>query len=195
MAQAGWPGFSSEGALWFTDLTQQALVFAEVGLQLPLGLPGLLLPFAATGIMLTSIHLGFKASGAAAAHPSLAGTWVSTALLWLRPALYALTIASAGIKVQLPQAPVLHWVTTSSYTLALQLGLRSPRVRQALGFSQAGSVDSSRDIDPAVVAQAAAMDNADVLVVMGAKHAALQRYNEAMYCLERALQLNPNNAR
>lgn len=195
MAQASWPGFSSEGALWFTDLTQPALVFAEAGLQLPLGLPGLLLPFAATSIMLTSIHLGFKASGAAAQHPSLAGTWVSTALLWLRPALYALTIASAGIKVQLPQAPVLHWVSTSSYTLALQLGLRNPKVRQALGFSQAGSVDSSKDIDPAVVAQAAAMDNADVLVVMGAKHAALQRYNEAMYCLQRALQLNPNNAR
>lgn len=195
MAQANWPGFSSEGALWFTDLTQPALVFAEAGMQLPLGLPGLILPFAATGVMLTSIHLGFKASGAAAKHPSVSGTWISTMLTYLRPFLYALTLASAAIKVQLPQAPVLHWVTMSSYTLGLQLGLKSPKVRQVLGFSQAGSVDSSKDIDPAVVAQAAAMDNADVLVVMGAKHAALQRYNEAMYCLQRALQLNPDNAR
>lgn len=195
MAQANWPGFSTEGALWFTDLTLPAMVFADGSLQLPMGLPGLILPLAATGIMLTSIHLGFKASGTAAKHPSLSGTWIASALLWLRPALYSLTLASAGIKVQLPQAPVLHWVTTSSYTLGLQLGLRSPKVRQVLGFSQPGSVDSSKDTDPAVVAQAAAMDNADVLVVMGAKHAALQRYNEAMHCLQRALQLNPDNAR
>jgi hypothetical protein len=171
------------------------MVFADAGLQLPLGLPGLILPLAATGIMLTSIHLGFKASGAAAKHPSLSGTWIASALLWLRPALYALTLASAGIKVQLPQAPVLHWVTTSSYTLGLQFGLRSPKIRQVLGYSQPGSVDSSKDTDPSVVAQAAAIDNADVLVVMGAKHAALQRYNEAMHCLQRALQLNPNSAR
>lgn len=198
MAQSDWPGFSSEGALWFTDLTQPALQLShEAGTQLllPLGLPGLILPLAATGIMLTSIHLGFKASGAAARHPSLSGTWMAAFLTWLRPFLYTITLASAAIKVQLPQAPVLHWLTTASYTLGLQLGLRSPRVRQLLGFSQPGSVDSSRDIDPAVVAQAAAMDNADVLVVMGAKHAALQRYNEAMHCLQRALLLNPNNAR
>lgn len=195
MAQANWQGFSSEGALWFTDLTQPALLLSEAGMQLPMGLSGLLLPCAATAIMLTSIHLGFKASGAAAKHPSLSGTWLSAALVYLRPFLYAVTLASAAIKVQLPQAPVLHWVTTSSYTLGLQLGLRSPKVRQLLGFSQAGSVDSSRDVDPTVVAQAAAMDNADVLVVMGAKHAALQRYNEAMHCLQRALQLQPDNAR
>jgi len=195
MAQADWPGFSTEGALWFSDLTQPALILSEAGPLLPLGLPGLILPFAATAMMLTSIHLGFKASGAAARHPSVSGTFISTFLLWLRPALYALTVASAVIKVQLPQAPVLHWATTASYTLALQLGLRSARVRRLLGFSQPGSVDSSRDVDAAVVAQAAAMDNADVLVVMGAKHAALQHYNEAMHCLNRALQLDPGNTR
>lgn len=196
MAQTNWPGFSSEGALWFSDLTQPALVLSEAaGMQLPLGLPGLILPLAATGIMLTSIHLGFKASGTAAKHPSLSGTWMATFLVWLRPFLYAVTLASGAYKVQLPQAPVLHWCSMASYTLGLQLGLRSPKVRQMLGFSQAGSVDSSKDVDPAVVAQAAAMDNPDVLVVMGAKHAALQHYNEAMHCLQRALTLKPNNAR
>jgi hypothetical protein len=116
----------------------------------------------------------------------------------MRPVLYALTIASAAIKVQLPQAAVLHWTTTASYTLGLQLGLKSPRVRQLLGYSQpgaAGSGSTSGAVDPGVVAQVAAMDNADVLVVMGAKHAALQRYSEARHCLARALQLDPNNAR
>lgn len=63
MASAGWPGMSREGALWFRDLTLPALQFAEAGVQLPMGLPGLVLPLALTGIMLTSIRLGFKATG------------------------------------------------------------------------------------------------------------------------------------
>eukprot|EP00882_Tetradesmus_deserticola_P018300 GHRQ01019658.1.p4 GENE.GHRQ01019658.1~~GHRQ01019658.1.p4 ORF type:complete len:126 (-),score=40.90 GHRQ01019658.1:1113-1490(-) len=71
MARADWPGFSSEGALWFPDLTQQAVQLsqaADSALLLPMGLPGLLLPLAVTGIMLTSIRLGFKASGGATQH-------------------------------------------------------------------------------------------------------------------------------
>jgi hypothetical protein len=67
MARASWPGFSSEGALWFPDLTQQAMQLgqaADAAVLLPMGLPGLILPLAVTGIMLTSIMLGFKASGA-----------------------------------------------------------------------------------------------------------------------------------
>jgi hypothetical protein len=66
MARANWPGFSSEGALWFPDLTQQAMQLgqaSDAAVLLPMGLPGLLLPLAVTGIMLTSIRLGFKASG------------------------------------------------------------------------------------------------------------------------------------
>lgn len=31
MARASWPGFTSEGALWFTDLTQQAMVMSQAG--------------------------------------------------------------------------------------------------------------------------------------------------------------------
>lgn len=109
--------------------------------------------------------------------------------------LYSLTLASTYLKVQLPQAVVLHWLTTSSYTLTLQLGLKSPRVRRLLGYTQPGLAAGAGAVDPAVAAQANAMDNADILVVMGAKHAALQRYNEALYCLHRALQLDPNNVR
>lgn len=63
MAQHSWPGFSGEGALWFTDLTLPAVVLADTGLQLPMGWPGLVLPLSATAVMLTSVHLGFKASG------------------------------------------------------------------------------------------------------------------------------------
>lgn len=64
MAQAGWPGFSGEGCLWFTNLTWPAVVFAEGGMQLPMGPEGLLLPLSVTCVMLCSIRLGFKATGA-----------------------------------------------------------------------------------------------------------------------------------
>lgn len=63
MAYSNWPGFSQEGLLWFQDLTQAAVVMGQQAVQLPMGPPGLILPLAVTGVMLTSIRLGFKASG------------------------------------------------------------------------------------------------------------------------------------
>eukprot|EP00878_Enallax_costatus_P010559 GHUV01011026.1.p1 GENE.GHUV01011026.1~~GHUV01011026.1.p1 ORF type:complete len:561 (+),score=174.83 GHUV01011026.1:501-2183(+) len=195
MAQANWPGFSQEGPLWFEDLTQAAVVVGQQGVQLTMGTAGLILPLAVTGVMLTSIRLGFKASGAAAKHPSISGTWLAPFLSYLPPVLYSLTLASTYLKVQLPQAVALHWLTTSSYTLSLQLGLKSPRVRRWLGYTQPNLAADAGDVEPAVAAQANAMDNADILVVMGAKHAALQRYSEGLYCLHRALQLDPQNVR
>eukprot|EP00882_Tetradesmus_deserticola_P030366 GHRQ01034087.1.p2 GENE.GHRQ01034087.1~~GHRQ01034087.1.p2 ORF type:complete len:149 (+),score=35.56 GHRQ01034087.1:207-653(+) len=137
----------------------------------------------------------FVSVGAAARHPSVAGTWLSSFLVYLPPVLYTLTLASTYIKLQLPQAALLHWLAMSSYTLALQLGLRHPRVRNLLGYSTPAVGGAAGGVDPAVAAQAAAVDNADILVVMGAKHAALQRYNEALYCLHRALMLDPQHAR
>jgi hypothetical protein len=35
----------------------------------------------------------------------------------------------------------------------------------------------------------------DVLVIMGAQHSAQKRYREALYCLDRALQLDPSHIR
>ncbi|KAF8072601.1 ALB3L3 [Scenedesmus sp. PABB004] len=198
MAQAGWPGFASEGALWFRDLTLPALVLGGAAPELPMGLPGLVLPLAVTGVMLTSIRIGFRASGAASRHPSVAGTWLAPLLAWLPPLLYGLTLASTYIKLQLPQAALLHWLASSSFTLALQLGLRRPRVRAALGYAAlpgGGPAAGGGGVDPAVAAQAAAVDSPDVLVVIGAKHAALQRYAEAEHCLARALSLDPGHAR
>jgi hypothetical protein len=64
MALAAWPGFSSEGALWFPDLTLAALVLRPDGsLLLPMGWAGLVLPLGITAMMLTSIRIGFKAAG------------------------------------------------------------------------------------------------------------------------------------
>jgi Tetratricopeptide repeat len=103
----------------------------------------------------------------------------------------------------LPQAALLHWIAAGSFTLALQLSLRSDRIRTALGYAVApqrgsGAGDagaSAGGVDPSVAAVAATTDSADVLVVMAAKHAALQRHADALYCLGRALELQPDHAR
>lgn len=60
-----WPGFTSEGTLWFSDLTLPAVVLdgAVTVLHMPMGYAGLILPGCITAIMLSSIHLGFRASG------------------------------------------------------------------------------------------------------------------------------------
>lgn len=69
MAGMPWPGFSAGGALWFPDLTSAALVVGEGSWDLAMGAPGLLLPLCIASMMITSIRIGFKASGAAAAEP------------------------------------------------------------------------------------------------------------------------------
>jgi len=96
----------------------------------------------------------------------------------------------------MPQAALLHWFTSSSYTLVIQLGLKVPAVRRLLGYSTSGGWEPhSGPVDPAVAAQAAAIENANVLVVMAAKQAAGQRYNEALHMLHRAIQLDNINSR
>jgi membrane protein insertase Oxa1/YidC/SpoIIIJ len=65
MAAADWPGFASEGTLWFTDLTQAAVVLGSgaSSVALPMGSIGLVLPAVGTCMTLCSVYLGFKASG------------------------------------------------------------------------------------------------------------------------------------
>jgi tetratricopeptide (TPR) repeat protein len=46
-----------------------------------------------------------------------------------------------------------------------------------------------------VCVQVAGERNADVLVILGAQHSAQKRYREALYCLDRALQLDPGHVR
>lgn len=49
----------------------------------------------------------------------------------LPPLLYTLAILNLYVKVQQPHTALLHWLTSSGFTLGLQLGLQSPRLRQA----------------------------------------------------------------
>ncbi len=43
--------------------------------------------------------------------------------------------------------------------------------------------------------QVAGERSPDVLVILGAQHSGRKRYREALYCLDRALQLDPGHVR
>jgi hypothetical protein len=135
--------------------------------------------------------------GAASRHPSVAGTFLAPLLRHAPTALYGLTLASLYVKLHLPQAVLLHWAASSGFTLALQLALRRPRLRAALGYGGAppgpgGGAGGA--VDVATEVRAAAAGSADVLVAMAAKESALHRYADAAYCLAKAVELEPGNA-
>lgn len=142
--------------------------------------------------------------GAASRHPSIAGTVLQPLLRYAPAALYSLTLFSLYFKLQLPQAVLLHWMAASSFTLGLQLTLRNPRPRAALGFGGPGPAGSGGmwagggggggAVDPGLEVRVAAAGGADVLVAMAARESAMQRYRAALYCLERAVQVEPGNA-
>ena len=50
-------------------------------------------------------------------------------------------------------------------------------------------------VDQQLVLRVAGNRNANVLVVMAAQQAAVQKYNNALYCLEQALALDPDHMR
>jgi hypothetical protein len=186
-----WPGLEEGGALWFTDLTLPAVsaaggsiaaaAAAGGGWVLPMGAGGLGLPLLVTAMMVTSIRIGFKATGgfchqsfvmrlfgflrpstnskpfqriqlithpvttqntpgAASRHPSVTGTFLQPLLRYAPAVLYSLTLVSLYFKLQLPQAVLLHWMAASGFTLSLQLALRNPTLRSALGYGGAVTV-------------------------------------------------------
>ena len=136
-------------------------------------------------------------TGAASRHPSIAGTFLQPLLQYAPAALYSLTLLSLYFKLQLPQAVLLHWLASSGFTLSLQLALRRPALRAALGYggpAAAGSAGGGAGVDPGLEVRVAAAGGADVLVAMAAQESALHRYPEALDCLQKAAELEPGNA-
>lgn len=74
-----WPGLTSEGALWFQDLTQPAIVMATE--EMPLGQAGLVLPLLVYGMTMFSLRLGFGASGLAVKQQQLSGLGPASAAM------------------------------------------------------------------------------------------------------------------
>jgi hypothetical protein len=233
MGGSGWPGLSSGGALWFPDLTQAALVarplaeaslaahelassallLGETALLAPMGAPGFALPLAVTCLMLTSIRIGYRSVGVAAAQDD---SPLARALRALPPVLYTLTLLNTWFKVQLPHAVLVHWAASSGFTLALQLAMKNLAVAAALGLpspaataaaaaaaqqqqqqqpGQAVAVPSSGAASDDIRSAVAGSEDANVLVVLGAQQSAMQRYGDALYCLEKAVRLEPGHTR
>ena len=126
-AQGGINGIDTGGALWFQDLTQQAVDLATM--TAPMGPYGGILPVLTAAAMFANINLNF----AAAAQQSRGMTIVKLALEWM-------TLPMLIIGMQLPQAVHCYWLTSSAYALA-QNGVLSTRfAREALGTEQLAKV-------------------------------------------------------
>ncbi|GFR44966.1 hypothetical protein Agub_g6276 [Astrephomene gubernaculifera] len=144
MCRANWTGLSSEGVLWFPDLTLPAFVM-DSG-DMPLGLAGFALPLIVYGMTMTSLRLAFGASGVAAqraaavAGPTVPGaaggpeaeTLLTSFLRSLPPLLYTMTTLSLYFKVQMAHGVLVHWLGSAGFTLSLQMALRNPTLRSLL---------------------------------------------------------------
>lgn len=67
MSNASWPGFSTEGALWFPDLSLPALDLAN--LTAPIGSVGAVLPAAIALALFQNLSISFGNSGDAPQQP------------------------------------------------------------------------------------------------------------------------------
>jgi hypothetical protein len=65
----------------------------------------------------------------------------------LPPLLYTLTLFNSYMTVQLPQGALLHWVTSSTFTLSLQLAMQQPAIRRLLGMPAPGSSGLSPPVE------------------------------------------------
>ena len=149
MAMAHWPGLETQGALWFNDLTLAPIVIETM--EQPMGPTGFILPSILVAMTLTSLRMGFGASGASRLYQdheasvtkqegeksNAAGGGMDplgTFLIALPPVLYSLAILNGYFKVQLPHAALIHWLAASAFTLGLQIGLKNKTIRSVSGI-------------------------------------------------------------
>jgi membrane protein insertase Oxa1/YidC/SpoIIIJ len=117
MAGAAWPGLSSEGALWFPDLTAPSVVVGT-GWVTPLGVAGLFLPLGVLAAYMATVDRAAPATHSRAARATLE--------------LAALPVFLAALVV--PQATLLYWLPSSAFQLLTQRGLdANPRLAAKLG--------------------------------------------------------------
>lgn len=193
------------------QVASSALVLGSTALMAPMGAAGFILPLSVTAAMMASIRIGYRAVGVASAQDD---SWLARSLRSVPPLLYGITLLNTAFQVQLPHLVIVHWAASSSFTLGLQLAMRNPTMAALLGMpspkgaaaaaaeSAAGpqnsstprvpsSFEASLDIRGAV----ACCTDAKVLVVLGAQKSAMQHWADALYCLEKAVELEPGNTR
>ncbi|GMH34191.1 hypothetical protein BSKO_02025 [Bryopsis sp. KO-2023] len=140
MSLSDWPGFSTEGALWFTDLTQHAADWATM--TAPMGISGGVLPLAVTVSYLASIEVAFKGGriGANTKDPVAA-----MAVRVLKIVLEWISIPVLVISFQLPQGTLLYWLTNSLYSIGSNLAFSQPFIRKSL---QLGPINIEAQPEP-----------------------------------------------
>ena len=191
MANAGWPGFSDGGALWFPDLTARAVeIIASssassvassasvatsslASLTAPMGVSGGILPALVAAGTLAAAAAAFRKAGGAAAHPAAAAAPSSTRPQEaLRLLLEWLTLPAFVGSLLLPQGAVLYWASSSGAALAQGAMLRSRGVREMLGLREiaeraarggGGRKRSAGETEAEAAANAAASDEALLL--------------------------------
>ncbi|XP_021772376.1 ALBINO3-like protein 2, chloroplastic [Chenopodium quinoa] len=112
-----YPGFDTEGILWFQNLT-----------EVPNGPFGPILPLLIAGLHFCNIQINFRSSFASEEK----GLLQSLAKLYKRY-LEVLTLPMLFVGFHMPQGSLVYWVTNSSLSLIQNLCLQNPTIRQRLG--------------------------------------------------------------
>lgn len=134
MAVQQWPGFATEGLMWFSDLTQPAMVLMHNAA--PMGTAGGLLPMAVLSVYLANIHRSFGGAVNSSAIAQSSSDQQSV-MLWLRPKLRLflewLCVGMLWFGFQAPQALLLYVLSSASFALAQGSGPGRYVTRAALG--------------------------------------------------------------
>ncbi|XP_021734418.1 ALBINO3-like protein 2, chloroplastic [Chenopodium quinoa] len=112
-----YPGFDTEGILWFQNLT-----------EVPNGPFGPILPLLIAGLHFCNIQINFRSSFASEEK----GMLQLLAKLYKRY-LEFLTLPMLFLGFHMPQGSHVYWVTNSSLSLIQNLCLQNPAIRQRLG--------------------------------------------------------------
>lgn len=65
------PGLDDGGLAWFSDLTAPAIGWNSLGVLIPMGTYGIILPLAVTGLMFANINQAFSAPKTGTGHQGL----------------------------------------------------------------------------------------------------------------------------
>ncbi|KAL6770326.1 OXA1 [Auxenochlorella protothecoides x Auxenochlorella symbiontica] len=133
LAATHWPGLEVGGLAWFTDLTLPALELGSVAA--PMGSLGLVLPAAIILSISSVLDAALRVPGGEAGQGDDRAALARFALPYVRLAIDIGLVPLFIIALQVPQAALCYWLTSSGITLLQGKLLRSsPAARRALGL-------------------------------------------------------------
>ena len=152
MSLSHWPGFSTGGTLWFTDLTLPAVKLSQV-VELdtsttttaaaaaaavvnitPMGIVGILLPACVLLSTFTAIQINFKPINNNNNSNSKTVANTTTILSDVLKSLFeAALIPVAILTLFLPQGTLCYWATSSSLAALQSRAMKSATVKETLG--------------------------------------------------------------